>query len=177
MKINGRIRATVFNNDSSIYDVILGNDILVPLGIDILCSTMTVKWLDEMISFRPADYFANQPTASFVSEKEDDPFYDRLTFREQLAREAGYKSKDILESKYEEVDPSHVASQQKHLTPSQRQDLQNLFSKYKKLFSGKLGNYHRKKIHLELQPNAKPVAKSPYGVSRFHLKTFKAEID
>ncbi|GAX21143.1 hypothetical protein FisN_UnNu089, partial [Fistulifera solaris] len=144
---------------------------------DILSSTLTVRWLDEMIPFRPADYFANQPSASFVSEHADDPFNDRLTFREQIAREAGYKSKDILESKYESVDPTSVALQQKHLTPSQRQDLAQLFSKYKKLFSGQLGKYHRKKVHLELQPGATPVAKRPYGVSRYHLKTFKAEIE
>ena len=177
LKVKGSIKATVFNNDSSIYDIILGNDVLVPLGIDILCATLSVRWLDEMIPFRPADYFANQPSASFVSEQADDPFDDLLTFREQRAHEAGYKSKDILESKYEAVDPIQVAQQQKHLTSSQRQDLLNLLSKYKKLFSGKLGKYPRKKVHLELQPNAVPKSRRPYGVSRFHLKTFKAEID
>jgi hypothetical protein len=177
LKVQGSIRATVFNNDSSIYDIILGNDVLVPLGIDILCATMSVKWLDEMIPFRPADYFTTQPSASFISEAADDPFDDRLHFREQLAKEAGYKSRDILESKYDAVDPLNVAQQQKHLTPSQRQDLANLLSKYRKLFSGELGKYPKKKVHLELKPNAVPKARRPYGVSRYHLKTFKAEID
>ena len=177
LKIQSGIRATIFNNDSSIYDVIIGNDVLVPLGIDILCSTLTIKWLDEMIPFRPADYFTSQPSASFISEQADDPFNDRLSFREELAKEAGYKSRDILESKYDAVDPSKVAEQQQHLTPSQRQDLAKLLSKYKKLFSGKLGRYPKKKVHLELKPGAIPKARRPYGVSRYHLKTFKAEID
>ena len=59
-----------------------------------------------MIPFRPADYFTSQPNASFVSEQSDDPFDELFTFREKQAHEAGYKSKDILESKYEQVDPT-----------------------------------------------------------------------
>ena len=39
------------------------------------------------------------------------------------------------------------AAQQKHLTQSQRNDIQKLVEKHGKLFSGKLGHYKDKLIH------------------------------
>ena len=75
---------------------------------------------------------------------------------EQTAQEAGYKSKTILHSKYKQVKPKQVALQQTHLSSEQQADLVQLFSKYQKLFSGKLGKYPNRKVHLELNNTAIP---------------------
>ncbi len=46
-----------------------------------------------------------------------------------------------------------------------------------KIFNGTLGIYPHKKVHIDIDPNAKPVHSRPYPVSRIHLKTFKKELD
>ena len=40
-----------------------------------------------------------------------------------------------------------------------------------------MGFYPHKKVHIEIDPNAKPVHKRPYAVPRVHLDTFKRELD
>ncbi len=36
---------------------------------------------------------------------------------------------------------------------------------------------HTKKVHIDIDPNAKPVHSRPYPVPWIHLKTFKKELD
>ena len=64
-----------------------------------------------------------------------------------------------------------------HLTTDQKNDSRELFGKYEKLFTGKLGLYPHKKAHIEVEPNAIPVHKRPYAVPNIHLETFKKELD
>ena len=92
------------------------------------------------------------------------------------AEVAGYKSKTILLSQYDTVNTTSVAMQQLHLTPAQRQDLAVLFAKYTKLFSGKLGRYPHRTVHLDLKDNAVPYTCRPYPVPRHHQQVFKDEL-
>jgi hypothetical protein len=56
-RIDKKVSAYVFDKPSSPYDLVLGLDLLVPLGIDISCSTQTIPWLDESVSWKPFDAF------------------------------------------------------------------------------------------------------------------------
>ena len=82
----------------------------------------------------------------------------------------------ILESKYEEVDPVQVAREQKHLTNGQQDDLAQLFRKYKHLFSGELGKYEGKKVHLEVEDGARPKYAKPYLIPHTQMDLFKEEL-
>ena len=75
---------------------------------------------------------------------------------------------EIKEARYGKVEPQLVAEQQQHLSPQQKQELATLLEQFPHLFSGKLGKYLSKQVHLELQPNAKPVRKHPYSVAFAH---------
>ena len=174
-KVSGPIEARVFDNPNSAYDVILGMDVLQVLGIDISCTTKTIVWDEERIPFHPKDYFSEEHLMEALSaEMQTDPL-DSLD-DEIIAKEAGYNSKIILHSKYDKVDPREAASQQTHLTVSQRNDLANLFAQYEKLFSGKLGLYGGRKIHLEVKDGVTPIHSKPYPVPRHHERVFKDEL-
>lgn len=169
IRIEGPVRAIVYNNDESDYDIIIGNDLLRTLKIDLCASILSVKWLENVISYHPYNYFHPTSFSACFASTFDDPYADR----EELAHELGYKSRDILPSKYEQTDPFIVAKSQKHLTTEQQFQLAELLKKYNKLFSGKLGCYTKKKFKLEIDNNVKPFNCRPYPVSRVHQPTFK----
>ena len=64
-----------------------------------------------------------------------------------------------------------------HLNSDQKDNLCCLFRKYKNLFSGKLGLYPHRKVHIEIEQNAKPVFSQAYPVPRAHEGAFKKELD
>jgi hypothetical protein len=45
------------------------------------------------------------------------------------------------------------------------------------MFNGTLGVYPHKKVHIDIDPNVKPVYSRPYPVPQIHLKTFEMELD
>jgi transposase InsO family protein len=170
-RIPGPIRATVFQNPDSNYDIILGMDFMQAVGIDVHCTTQRISWNGNTIPFRPKDYFSNPGIYdSMVSIMEDDPldnYYGGAT---------GHKFEEILPSKYNQVDTTAVAEQQKHLTERERKDLAMLLAKFPKLFSGVLDTYPHRKIHIDLNEGAQPVAARPYPVPKHHEAVFKAEL-
>lgn len=177
-RVPGPLPCIVFDNTQTLYDVIIGNDLMMELGIDIHNSTKTVSWNENQIPFRPYDYFQpNYFSATFTSMadllEDDDPFETYIT--EEQIKEAGYKSKVILPAKYEEVDPNNVAQKQTHLSQAQREQLAELLSNYKRLFSGKLGCFPEK-VHIDIQPGSKPVHCRAYPVSPYNAITFKGEL-
>jgi hypothetical protein len=62
-------------------------------------------------------------------------------------------SSDILvQSKYELSNIRQITQGQKQLTPSQRNELEEILLKFPKLFSGGQGKFNGEKIHLDLDP-------------------------
>ncbi len=45
------------------------------------------------------------------------------------------------------------------------------------MFDGIIGVYPHKKVHIDIDPNAKPVHSRPYPVPQIYLKTFKMELN
>jgi hypothetical protein len=169
-KVAKAVKAIVYNNNDSNYDAIIGMDVLQPLGFKIDCSTLTISWNEFSVPFRPSNYFQDSNLFESLSGKlhaNDDEYLDT----------SGYQSKTILSSKYEEADVDEVAKQQTHLSERQQQQLAEVLHQHSKLFSGKLGIFPNRKIHLELMPDAKPKSSWPYGVPRQHEAVFKEELN
>ena len=82
-----------------------------------------------------------------------------------------------MDAKYEVVAPDEVAAKQKHLNRKQRRDLAALLKRYPKLFSGQLGHYPHRKMHIELKDDAVPVHMRPYAMPRNLQEVFKKELD
>ena len=102
-----------------------------------------------------------------MSEEDD---FDACLFDE-------YFVDKILERKYQKVTTKEVVDLQEHLTPQQREQLNDVLKKHTFLFDGKLGCYPHKKLYLDLIDNYNPVFKraNPIPYQREHL--FKEELD
>jgi hypothetical protein len=56
-------------------------------------------------------------------------------------------------------------------------DLLEVLLENQKMFDGTLGVYPHRKVHIEIDPNAKPKHSRAYPVPRIQLSTFKKELD
>ena len=161
------------------YDIIFGDDFLRRLQIDPLPSQRVIKWMDMKVPYHPVplkqhrfrmvqSMFLQSCEPSVIEEEDPTDVIGEC-----------YSTAKILDSKYEAVDTATVAAQQKHLTPQQRDDLAHLLSKFKRLFSGKLGTYPHRKMDLQLVPDGRKKLRyqRPYPVAHAHREVFKHELD
>ena len=58
-RVDKALQAYIYDQTNSPYDVILGLDVLKPLGIDISCSTETLTWNNTRIPWKPKSYLDN----------------------------------------------------------------------------------------------------------------------
>jgi hypothetical protein len=137
------------------YDLILGHDFLCKTGLAVDFSSSLLKWMDAAVAMKPHEYW-------------DDPLHAYSI----LCNEDNCFTTDIKECKYKYVDTDEVAAQQKHLSTKQQGELADVLRKYKKLFDDTLGQYPHCKVHLELEPGARPVHQHPYSIAHAHEKVF-----
>jgi hypothetical protein len=64
---------------------------------------------------------------------------------------------EILDAKYQWTVVRDVVENQHHLTARQKCDLLDILKHHQKLFDGTLGVYPHKKVHIEIEPDVKPV--------------------
>jgi hypothetical protein len=83
---------------------------------------------------------------------------------------------EILDAKYEKADVAEVVKGLTHLNAHQKADLLEVLQENDKIFYGTLGVYPHKKVHIDIDPNAKPVHSRSYPVPQIHLKTFKKKL-
>jgi hypothetical protein len=83
---------------------------------------------------------------------------------------------EILDAKYEKTDVTEVTKGRTHLNAHQKADLLQVLQENDKMFDGTFGVYPHKKVHIDIDLNAKPVHSRPYPVPQIHLKTFNKEL-
>lgn len=157
--------AYVFDGPSR-CDVILGRDFSRRIGFKMDFQMNLMQWMNHSVAMKDAMHW-DQPSAHLLASDEDE---------EDLEATLESNASEILDAKYEYVDPLQVAEQQKHLSPTQRKDLANLFSKCNRLFDGTLGHCPHRKVHLEIDPQAQPKHSRAYSVPRAHEEVFKKEL-
>jgi hypothetical protein len=160
-------KALVFNSPCR-YDVILGADFLTKAGINLNYANSELQWygvsvpMKDPLSLTDEDYQAmiDVHLTEVDNEVHDDWF-------------EAYVVAPIKDAKFEAVDVDDVVKQQTHLTDEQRNDLNQLLKKYTILFSGKLGLYPHRKVHIDLIEGAEAKHCKPYPVPHIHYDTFK----
>jgi hypothetical protein len=168
----GSFEARVFERDVR-YDMIIGRDLLNQLGIIINYNTKSIHWDDEetpMLSGDELNFLSQGPLQL------RDALLSKFLYSEENLSDDEFTA-EIQAARYGRVAINDVVSKATHLTLEQQQDLKDLLQEFPKLFSGELGRFTGELVHIDIQPDAKPVHKRHYPVARIHEKVFKDEID
>jgi hypothetical protein len=178
------LRCEVFDAPCN-YDIILGRDFLDKIGLKIdFGSSKSMTWLDTTALMKPKRSFDTpEGVNAYLSEWLDTPTSETdnaplfaAHFEMELSDYNTYIS-EMKEAKYEKVSIDQVIQQQTHLSSSQGLELHAVLSKYTALFSGKLGKYPHRKMHLELLKEDTPlVHKRAYSVPHAHEDLFNQEL-
>jgi Reverse transcriptase (RNA-dependent DNA polymerase) len=148
----------VFNQAADCnYDFILGHNFLIPAKLDLYYTDLTMRWHGRIAPMK----VTNTPQ-SLCIDFADDPS-DEIFIT------------DIKGRKYEQANLSELVASQDHLTLSQCESLLALLQQHQSLFSGKLGKYTTRQLHLELKDGAQPIHCKPYPVPKVHEQLFKDE--
>jgi len=198
-RIDG-VKARIFYSPCR-YDLILGRDTLRKIGFQDDFKNNVMTWDDATVSMKvyssehPSSARAfedvKEPTlaeAMFLDlmeedlfdadDAEQDGFVTLTEEQEHEAEEAGYHSKTILSSKYEEVDVHDVARKCTHLPLHKQNELATMLEEYQgQLFNGKLGVYKGEKVHLDIDPTVPASRSRYYPVPHSQLPVFKEELD
>ena len=128
----------------SYYDVIVGRDLLDPLGFEFSFVNKTVTWLNETIPFVARGKKPNIP----------DP--DRI---------CNIISSFMTESDYNTLTTGkEIAQQQEHLSKEERDLLGITLDEFNPMFNQVLGEYKKTKCDLRLKPGVQPVHTRPFPV-------------
>eukprot|EP00970_Alexandrium_tamarense_P015712 scaffold5391_cov175-Alexandrium_tamarense.AAC.17 len=164
-------KALVFNSPCR-YDVNLGADFLTKKGINLNYAESELQWYHVNVPMKDPLALTNDDYQAMMDVhliEEDDEVHDDWF--------EAYVVAPIKDAKYEAVDVKDVVEEQTHLTSEQRQDLYRLLKKYTKLFSGNLGRYPHRKVHIDLIEGAEPKHSRPYPVPHIHYDKFKKELE
>ena len=161
---------------------------MVPLGIDVSCTTQTISWDELTVPWKPSTYFSAHilqdemafgAHAYYIQDPLSEWIDDRTEHISYCYSTQSQKTGKLKESRYEVIPTSEITIKQNHLTQSQRDELFQILDKFKPLFNGNLvknnhlGAYKGQKVHLYLKKDAKPHSQRSYPVPYKHKKIFK----
>ncbi len=141
-------------------------------GIKLNYSDRNMEWFDCSIPLcPPGGLNLNKFDAM------EDMFH--IQFKDKLFGEDWLEcfATEILDAKYEKMDVVEVVKGLTHLNAHQKADLLWVLQENDKMLDGTIRFYLHKKVHIYIDPNAKPVNFGLYPVPWNHLKTFKKELD
>ncbi len=165
-------KVLVFDNDNVGYNIILGTNFLSKTGLNLKYSEGNMEWFDCSIQLCPP---------GGLNSKEFDAMEDmfHIQVKDKIFGEDWLEcvATEILDAKYEKTDVVDVVKGLTHLNAHQKADLLQVLQENNKMFDGTLGVCPYKKVHIDIDPNTKPVHSRPYPVPQIHLKTFKKELN
>ena len=143
------------------YDMIVGRDLLEPLGIDIKYSSKAIEW--DGISIPMKGQEASRKDSYHVEDSEK-------------VIQSTERIKKILDAKYEPANLDKVVESHTHLTEEEQKPLRALLEKYKMLFDGTLGTWRNEQYNIELRPDAKPYHARAYPIPQTYEQTLRVEV-
>ena len=157
-------RAHVHEGTLANYDMIIGQDDLMELGLRLCFDTQTVEWpcMNAVIPMKSRN--ATELTEFFISDTD--------TIEEDTERLS-----KILHSKYSRTDLPSYVEEQAYLSSTERESLLSLLQQYEPLFDGTLGQRKGEPYHIQLKEDATPYHGRPYTVPRAYECTLQVELE
>ncbi len=145
-------KVLVFDNNNVKYDFILGTNFLSKTGMKLNYSEGNMEWFDCSIPLCPPGGLDSKEFDAM-----EDMFY--IQVEDEVFGEDWLKcfATEILDAKHDKTDVAEVVKGLTHLNAHQKADLLQVLQENNKMFDGTLGVYPHKKVHIDIDPNAKPV--------------------
>ena len=156
------------DSTSTRYDMIIGSDLLIELGIMLDFEQKQMTWDKVTIPMKVHSFLSDRNNAQSVYEEA------LLTAAVKSAEE---RHRVILDANYSKVDILQYVHSLEHLNLKEQKQLIDVLQKYPALFQGGLGTCNVRPIHLELEEGVKPYHARPYAVPQAYEETTKKEFD
>jgi len=137
------------------YDMIIGTDLMVELGISIDFDKQVMTWENATVPLKDRDVVTNTDVLNEI--------YDQIYVGENITAMSNRQAR-ILDNDYHAADLEKVASDCKHLTLDEQMQLLHLLRKYEYLFDGTLGAWTGRPVDVELKEGVKPYHAKPYPI-------------
>jgi Retroviral aspartyl protease len=147
------------------YEMIIGRDLQIALGMDILFSTKHLKWDGIAIPMR-----THNTDLSYIDNRVKNIGNSQDVFA------TASTPMSILDAKYEKANIDATIKTFKHLSSNQQQQLKALLYKFEHLFDGTLGDWNTEPVNFKLKQGATPFQLPPFPVPKIHENTLKKEI-
>ncbi len=147
----------MFDNNNVKYDIILGTNFLFKTGMKLNYLEGNMEWFDCSIPLCPPGSLDSKEFYAM-----EDMFY--IQVKDMIFGEDWLEcfATEILDAKYDKTDVAEVMNGLTYLNAHQKADLLRVLQENNKIFDGTLGVYPHKKVHIDIDPNAKPVHFRPY---------------
>ena len=139
--------------------MIIGCDLIRPLGIDIHGADMIIHWDNSAIPWRDIYYTTKDAFAL-------------LQCNAPLKYETK-RMKRIIDAKYSKADLKTITEISTNIYPKEINELYTRLKKYECLFDGNIGTWHGNHYDIKLKPDAEPCHGKVFTVPRIHELTFK----
>ena len=149
----------------AMYDMIIGTDLLIELGISLSFNTKVIEWDYATVPMKNKDIFLNKQVDKI----------DEQLLESDSVKEATSRMKAILDAKYQKIDLNEYTSKLDYLSLDERDSLNKLLRKYEYLFDGTLGTWNTEPLDLELKPNVVPYHAKAYPIPKAYEDTLKKE--
>ena len=163
---------SLFEGNDVGYDMVIGRDLMLELGMEISFIKKTVSWEDIEIPMRDFNrlrkWNVSKMEMKAIIQESSEPIVT------QAATDRIIK---ILDSKYEKANLRAVADGAKHLTTIEREKLHKLLVKYQEIFDGTLGAWETDEVDFDLKEGSQPFSQRYYPVPHLYKETFKKELD
>lgn len=164
-----KFKCYIFDNDACPYDLIIGRNILSQAGFTFDFQKNQTTWFDVSVPFHPKGYYDLKRRASLTED---------FNTARTAALDAYVNAPSVKDAIYDVHDPDIVAEAQTHLSPSQREQLRELFRERRELFSGRIGRYPHRKFHIDLIEGAEPYhCQRPYRIPQADIPKYRKEFE
>ena len=151
------------------HDIIFERRFCAELGIIINYKTKTMIWDDLSVPMTK-----KKKNDLMVNTISDDPGdVDLPAFMKKATQRM---SKGMVANAYDKHDYGDMIDRCGHLDEEKKNILKDLFSKFKELFSGKLGEVPGEKVKLTLKKDVVPFNSRPYSVPKAFEALAKKEV-